>query len=252
MDTLTLAVTSRNYFNLPAWIALHTGLFAEEGLAVTIDHIEAIDAVNEAVTTGRAQFAYGVTEHVILDAEAGGRQVILGGNVNRLPFSLIAAPEVRSFEDLRGRTIGVSSLRAGSSSLIMRLLGARGLHYPQDYTLVACGPILARWDKLRSGEIQAGLQGVPLNYIALDQGFTSLCERRSALVPVYLPECGPRLARGESVAGAALPARLRARTRTLLRGSRDRQFYRGAREPGRVGLRRSGLGRIHRGWHLSA
>lgn len=178
MDTLTLAVTSRNYFNLPAWIALHTGLFAEEGLAVTIDHIEAIDAVNEAVTTGRAQFAYGVTEHVILDAEAGGRQVILGGNVNRLPFSLIAAPEVRSFEDLRGRTIGVSSLRAGSSSLIMRLLGARGLHYPQDYTLVACGPILARWDKLRSGEIQAGLQGVPLNYIALDQGFTSLCEPR--------------------------------------------------------------------------
>ena len=181
MDKLTLAVTSRNYFNLPAWVALHAGLFAEEGLDVTIDHIEAIDAVNEAVTTGQAQFAYGVTEHVILDAEAGGHQVILGGNVNRLPFSLISAPEVRRFEDLRGRTIGVSSLRAGSSSLVMKLLAAHGLHYPQDYRMVACGPILARWDKLRSGEIQAGLQGVPLNYIALDQGFNSLCEPRDEI-----------------------------------------------------------------------
>ena len=178
MDKLTLAVTSRNYFNLPAWVALHAGLFAAEALDVTIAHIEAIDAVNEAVTKGQAQFAYGVTEHVILDAEAGGRQVILGGNVNRLPFSLISAPDIRSFEDLRGRTIGVSSLRAGSSSLVMKLLAARGLHYPQDYAMVACGPILARWDKLRSGEIQAGLQGAPLNHIALDQGFNSLCEPR--------------------------------------------------------------------------
>ncbi len=178
MEKLTLALTSRNYFNLPAWIARNAGLFAEEGLAVEILHLEAIDAVNEAVSEGRAEFAYGVTEHVILDAEAGGRQVILGGNVNRLPFSLISVPEVRRFEDLRGRTIGVSSLRAGSSSLVMRLLAARGLHHPRDYEMVACGPILARWEKLRSGEIQAGLQGAPLNYIAIDQGFNTLCEPR--------------------------------------------------------------------------
>ena len=178
MDKLTLAVTSRNYFNVPAWIALHAGLFAAEGLDVAIDHIEAIDAVNDAVTTGAAQFAYGVTEHVILDAEADGHQVILGGNVNRLPFSLISAPDIRSFEDLRGKTIGVSSLRAGSSSLIMRLLATRGLHYPADYSMEACGPILARWDKLRTGEIQAGLQGAPLNYMALDAGFNTLCEPR--------------------------------------------------------------------------
>ena len=43
---------------------------------------------------------------------------------------------------------------------------------------MACGPILARWERLQSGEIDAGLQGAPLNYIALDQGFNSLCEPR--------------------------------------------------------------------------
>lgn len=178
MTSLTLAVVSRNYFNMPAWLGLHAGLFAEEGIALAIDHIEGIEEVNERLRSGRAQLAYGVTEHVVLDAESGGHQAIIGGNVNRLPFSLIARPGIRGLKDLRGRTIGVSSLRAGSSSLIMRLLAAEGLHWPEDYELVPCGPILARWELLRSGGIDAGLQGAPLNHIALDQGFVSLCEPR--------------------------------------------------------------------------
>ncbi|MBV1799715.1 ABC transporter substrate-binding protein [Siccirubricoccus sp. G192] len=178
MDTLTLAVVSRNYFNLPAWIALHAGLFEAEGLAVRIDHIEGIEEVNERLRDGRAELAYGVTEHVILDAEQGGRQVIIGGNVNRLPFSLIARAGIGSLAGLRGKRIGVSSIRAGSSSLIMKLLAAEGLHWPGDYELVPCGPILARWELLRSGGIDAGLQGAPLDRIALDQGFVSLCEPR--------------------------------------------------------------------------
>ena len=179
MRPLTVAMVSRNYFNLPLWIARGAGLFAAEGLDVSLDHIEGIEEVNERLRDGRAQLAYGVTEHVILDAEAGGRSVIIGGNVNKLPFSLIARAGIASIEGLRGKRIGVSSLRAGSSSLIMKLLAARGLHYPDDYELVPCGPILARWNLLRSGEIDAGLQGAPLNSIALEQGFVSLCEPRA-------------------------------------------------------------------------
>ena len=178
MDKLSLAVVSRNYFNMPAWLGLHAGLFAAEGIDLTIDHIEGIEEVNERVRDGRAQLAYGVTEHVILDTESGGHQVIIGGNVNRLPFSLIARPGIAGIEGLRGKRIGVSSLRAGSSSLVMKMLAAHGLHHPGDYEIIPCGPILARWELLRSGGIDAGLQGAPLNHIALDQGFVSLAEPR--------------------------------------------------------------------------
>jgi ABC-type nitrate/sulfonate/bicarbonate transport system substrate-binding protein len=178
MDRLTLVVVSRNYFNMPAWVGLHAGLFAAEGIDLAIDHIEGIEEVNARIRDGRAQLAYGVTEHVVLDAEAGGHQAIIGGNVNRLPFSLVARAGVEGIAGLRGKRIGVSSLRAGSSSLIMKLLAQHGLQYPGDYELVACGPILARWDLLRSGGIDAGLQGAPLNHMALDQGFVSLAEPR--------------------------------------------------------------------------
>lgn len=178
MPTLTFAAVSRNYFNLPVWIAQHAGLFADEDLSVAIELHESVDEVTERLRDGRVQLAYGITEHVVLDREAGGRLTILGGNVNKLPFSLIAGRDIRRIEDLRGKVVGVSSLEAGSSSLVMKLLEARGLSYPGDYEIRAVGPILARWELLQSGAIDAGLQGAPLDYIARDAGFPSVCNPR--------------------------------------------------------------------------
>jgi ABC-type nitrate/sulfonate/bicarbonate transport system substrate-binding protein len=140
--------------------------------------------VTQRLRDGRVQLAFGVTEHVILDREAGGQMEIIGGNVNKLPFSFIAGKDIRSFADLRGKTVGVSSIEAGSSSLVMKLMAAHGLEYPRDYTIRAVGPILARWELLQSGGIDAGLQGVPLNFIAIDQGFPTLIEPR-ALFPHF-------------------------------------------------------------------
>jgi len=153
-------------------------LFREEGLDVVLELHESIDEVTERLRDGRVELACGVTEHVILEADRGGTLEIIGGNVNKPPFSLIARPGITRLAGLRGKRIGVSSIEAGSSSLVMRILAEAGLRYPGDYALVAVGPIVARWEMLQTGEIDAGLQGAPLNYIALDQGFGTLFEPR--------------------------------------------------------------------------
>jgi ABC-type nitrate/sulfonate/bicarbonate transport system substrate-binding protein len=178
MDRIRLAAVSRNYFNLPLWIALHEGMWRDEGIEVALELHEPIDEVTQRLRDGRVELACGVTEHVVLDAERGGPLQIIGGNVNKLPFTLVGARDVKAIADLRGRTVGVSSIEAGSSSLVMQLLAEHGLRYPEDYRIVAVGPILARWEMLRSGEIDAGLQGAPLDYIALDQGFSALANPR--------------------------------------------------------------------------
>jgi len=178
LDRIGVAAVSRNYFNLPLWIALHEGMWRAEGVEVALELHEGIDAVTERLRDGRVELACGVAEHVVLDAERGGRLRIVAGNVNKLPFTLIGAPHVRTIADLRGRTIGVSSIEAGSSSLVMQLLAEHGLRCSEDYRLLAVGPILARWRMLQSGEIDAGLQGAPLDSIALDRGFTALANPR--------------------------------------------------------------------------
>lgn len=165
---------------MPVWIGVHQGLFRQEGIDLSVESHEGVDAVTNLLLDGTVQLAFGITEHVVLDSESGGHSEIIGGNVNRLPFSLIARPGIRGFDDMRGKVVGVSSLEAGSSSLVMRLFEAHGLHHPADYTIRAVGPILARWEKLQTGEIDAGLQGAPLNYIAQDAGFPTLADPRSA------------------------------------------------------------------------
>ena len=179
MRALTVGAVSRNYFNLPLWIAQHAGLFNREGLSVAIELIEGIDEVTRGLAAGQLDLALNVTENTILNSEQGGRLEIIAGNVNRLPFSFIARPHIERYADLRGARIGVSSIKAGSSSLVMKLLAAHGLHYPEDYSLLAVGPILSRWTMLQSGQIDGGLQGAPLNYIALDAGFSDLGNPRS-------------------------------------------------------------------------
>lgn len=179
MRALTVGAVSRNYFNLPLWVAQHAGFFNREGLSVTIELIEGIDQVTRRLVDGRFNLALNVTENTILNSEQGGRLEIIAGNVNRLPFSFIARSHIKSYADLRGARIGVSSISAGSSSLVMKLLASHGLHYPKDYTLLAVGPILSRWKMLQSGEIDGGLQGAPLNYIAVDAGFSDLGNPRS-------------------------------------------------------------------------
>src|SRR5258708_7866145 len=143
MDKLKFAAVSRNYFNMPIWVAKHAGHFSDEGLDVDIELHEPIDEVTDRLRDGRVQFAFGVTEHVILDNEAGGNLGIIGGNVNRLPFSFISKKGIRTIADLRGKTVGVSSIEAGSSSLGMKILAAHGLEYPRDYNTRAVGAILA-------------------------------------------------------------------------------------------------------------
>lgn len=178
MEQINLVTVSRNYFNLPLWAAKERGHFAAEGLDVTITLREPIDAIIAELKAGTAQIGCGVTEQVILDHEQGGSLEIIGGNVNKLPFDLIGGKGITTFEQMRGKVVGVSSLEAGSSSLVMKLFDAHGMSCPEDYTIEAVGPILSRWERLQSGAIQAGLQGSPLNYIALDAGFTTLAKPR--------------------------------------------------------------------------
>lgn len=179
MDTIKFAAVSRNYFNMPIWIAQHAGFLEDERIDIAIELHEGIDEVTNRLRDGRVQLAFGVTENVILNSEAGGNLEIIGGNVNKLPFSFIARKGISSFEQLRGKTVGVSSIEAGSSSLVMQMLADQGLRYPEDYRLRAVGPILTRWKMLQSGEIDAGLQGAPLNFIAIDQGYVALGDSRA-------------------------------------------------------------------------
>ncbi len=65
----------------------------------------------------------------------------------------------------------------------MEILAHHGLHYPGDYEFAIVGVHTARWEALKAGTLDAAVQLVPLNFVALDAGYSNLGNAYD-----YLPE----------------------------------------------------------------
>jgi NitT/TauT family transport system substrate-binding protein len=161
------------FFYVPYWLAQARGWYREFGLDVDIVDLDGIVQVTNALKSGDIQVGVGSPEHVIQDVAAGGDLRMFGGNVNRLTHSLIVQPEIKHIEDLRGRTIGVSALNAGTSSLFIDLLARHGLQ-PGDYRVVGGVVVPPRHEMLLRREIDAAMQTDPHNYMAEDAGLRNL------------------------------------------------------------------------------
>lgn len=172
-DKLSIGLVSRTYFNMPLWIAQERGYFAEEGL-----DIEGTIAGNASqvppLLDGTYQAYIGSTEPVIENVAHGGPLRIIAGNAGKLVHSLIARAPFKRIEDLRGRVIGIFTEKEGTFFHARAMLAAHGLNYPGDYQIKHTGGVPPRHKALLAGEIDAGMQSVPWNYVAEDAGMNNL------------------------------------------------------------------------------
>lgn len=190
MDKLAVGLSSNNYFNMPFWVAQHEGFFAAEELDVAGLRYESESQNIAWLEEGATQYTFINTETVLTDVDAGKPYVIIGGNVQTLPFRFIARPGVEKPSDLHGKTIGVSSLKVGTSTILRDYLNGFGLEYQRDYRMVPVGMIRRRWETLQSGEIDAGMQGTPMDSIALDAGYVDLGDITRELGPYQFVSLG--------------------------------------------------------------
>lgn len=172
---LAVGLVSRTYFNMPLWIAQEHGFFAAEGL-----HVEGTIFGNasqvEPLLDGTFQAFIGSPELAIQNTHAGGPLRIVAGNCGRLVHSLITRAPFKRIEDLRGKTIGVFNFKEGTTFHVRTMMAAHGLNYPGDYLVKETGGVPPRHKALLAGEIDAGLQSVPWNYLAEEAGMNNLGE----------------------------------------------------------------------------
>jgi hypothetical protein len=86
-------------------------------------------------------------------------------------MSLVAAKPYKTFDDLRGKTIGSQTLTTGTGFALRLVLRAHGLEYPRDYQILNVGGVTDRYLALQSGQIAAKPLSVPLDNDAKRKGF---------------------------------------------------------------------------------
>jgi ABC-type nitrate/sulfonate/bicarbonate transport system substrate-binding protein len=112
-QTLLVAYAGQNETVGPMWIGVEKGTFKKYGLEVRMVQMRTGALSMATLASGQVQFVYGSPANA-LSATAGGMKIQCAASpVQKIPRELVARKEIRSLEDLRGKTFGVQSIGGG-------------------------------------------------------------------------------------------------------------------------------------------
>ena len=158
----------------PLWIATKMGFFDRQGLAVDLVVIRSSDVGIQALAGGSLDIAGSSADAPVAAVEKGLDLVMIGGIINGLTQSIMAAKKFKSYGDLRGATFGAISLTSGVTFALKHVLKVKGLEYPRDYKLLVIGGSPQTYAALTAGQIDAAALSLPLNYAAEEVGFNDI------------------------------------------------------------------------------
>src|SRR4051794_21800961 len=141
-------------FNWPIWVAQEKGYFANRGIEVKLTPTP--NSVFQLTNLIEGKFDIGVTaiDNVIAYMEGQGEVpvsvtpdlfVFMGGDNGFL--RLVTIPEVKTYQDLKGRELSVDARTTGYAFVLEKMLEKGGLR-ETDYSLVKAGGVLARFEAL--------------------------------------------------------------------------------------------------------
>ena len=170
-----LGASSKTLGYSPLWVASKKGFFDQQGLDVQLVLLRGVPMTVQALAANSLHFGSGGPEPYIEASERGLDFVVTGGIINGIAQFLVAGKNYKSYEDLRGATLGTASLTGGTITALREALKLKGLEYPRDYRLlIIAGGSSANLAALQSGQIAATTVAVPLNYAAEESGLNVL------------------------------------------------------------------------------
>lgn len=133
---LTVSYTGVGPINLPVVLAKEMGIFARNGLDVTV--IRAQAAVSTmALISGEVKFIQAAAPAVLQSNLGGSGAVYVAGGYIGLDYWLVGHPSITSAEQLRGAIIGTAGLSGGSYTATQLAVRKLGLNPAKDVSIIA-------------------------------------------------------------------------------------------------------------------
>jgi ABC-type nitrate/sulfonate/bicarbonate transport system substrate-binding protein len=174
-------------FNWPIWVAQEKGLFTRHGIAPKITPTPGSAFQLTGLIEGKFDIAMTAIDNLIAYREGQGEAKILGpdlvafmGGDNGF-LRLVAVPEVKSFADLKGKTVSVDALTTGYAFVLFELLERGGLQRDRDYQVERAGGVMQRFSALMEKKHAATLLLSPFEVQAEARGYTRLADASTML-----------------------------------------------------------------------
>ena len=166
------------------WAAWRLKYFEREGLDVDVVLMRGTAPAVQTMIAGSISAALVANDGPIAAVEQG-MDIVMVASSSKLTHMLIGRNNYKTWEDLRGSTIGSSTLTSGTAFVLRRALKVKGLEYPRDYKLLNVGGTTSAFAAMSTGQISAAMLAVPNAFQAQDAGF-NLIGRVADIFPNYL------------------------------------------------------------------
>ncbi|RXZ36322.1 ABC transporter substrate-binding protein [Oxalobacteraceae bacterium CAVE-383] len=170
-------------FNLPVWVAQRQGFFAGNGVDVALSFTPNSVFLINSLFESKADIALASFDNVVAYQEGQGEAdsekrsappdlfAFMGGDNGFL--SLVAAPGLRTFADLRGKTASVDAMTTGFAFALRQMAADNGLS-DSDLHYVKAGATGNRYRDLIAGKQDVTLLRTPFEILATDKGYETI------------------------------------------------------------------------------
>lgn len=162
-------------YQLPLWVNREAGIAKKYGIDLEILLIGAGSLSMQALVAGSIQMSQSSASSVIGAALKGVPVVIIATSENKMPFQIIARPEIKDPQQLKGKKIGIQRFGGSNDIVIQWALKAWKID-PREVTFLQSGATIARLTSLARGHTDATILSYPEIFNARKLGMTVLAD----------------------------------------------------------------------------
>ena len=157
--------------NIIIYFAKEAKIFEKYGLDVDPVAVAGSGIASKALISGSVLISPIATPTVMNAVLAGSDMVILAHTMPGVIQSLVVRPDIKRSEDLRGKTVGVTTFGSLTDFLVKYLAKQKGLTAGKDFALLQIGTDSDRFLALQQGKIDGATLSHPNFIFAQRAGF---------------------------------------------------------------------------------
>ncbi|MBI1993226.1 MAG: ABC transporter substrate-binding protein [Deltaproteobacteria bacterium] len=159
-EKIRISYSSVDTSNAIWYVAQDAGLYKKNGLDVDLIFIPSTTTSVASLLAGDVPVGNASGGGVAAAVVGGANLVIVGCYLNTLPYDLVVQESVKSAEELRGKSIGISRVGSASDVAARALVRGLGLEPDKDVPILQVGGAPERAAAFRTGRI-AGFPSPP-------------------------------------------------------------------------------------------
>jgi len=184
-DRLATGYTATSGIFAGLWVAQEAKLFEKYEIDSNPVLIPTASRMVQSMLGGDVAFS-GAGGNAAVEATLAGGDFIMVGSLAKVPaFYIMANPEIKSIEDLRGKSVGVTRFGSSTDFTIRYVLKKHGLEPGKDVTIIQMGDLIAAALAMKNHTIAAAPFSSPANVKAQEIGAKVLLNMGSA--GIYFP-----------------------------------------------------------------